>query len=527
MDDDSQHLFFGSWLSGPDLELTGALLNEHLDAGDDGNVLLTGETEERGFEWVIDQIEDQLGVEVLGFEQRRALDAGHADGGRVDDDVEQRLGECVLLDGLRAGLLGELLAGFGGAVEDEDIRSFVAKTEDCGSCSAAGTEDEGFCATERHALFERAGDAGDVGVEAIELAVLRAKNRVAGADLRREGIGLLEVRHDLLLERHGDAEALNGDLVDELEEVGELGGLEREIDGVDGLATEGSVHHDRGERAADGVASDAVDLGGGVYLIDAVGFDERAGCDLSGRGLLACRGCGEGECTAGAEAEDARDDACVAHTDADDVGVLVHALDEAHEGEVVGEGLGRGDDLDEVGLEGLDALVDSVEVFGGGEVVMADDESHAGVAELLELALFEAFGGFELEVDDVEAGGCGLGENLHLGGEVTGELAAVGCAAAGGDGSRSGVFADEMLQLGQSKQWLFEVVEPELEEGRLFDDGGSFFKHLGRGCANDGDTDFADTGTKKLGAYAGHIHSHVYNRGILQTHGEGCKFSLK
>jgi hypothetical protein len=30
-----------------------------------------------------------------------------------------------------------------------------------------------------------------------------------------------------------------------------------------------------------------------------------------------------------------------------------------------------------------------------------------------------------------------------------------------------------------------------------------------------------------LGGYAGHVHSHVYNRGILQTREEGCKFLLK
>jgi hypothetical protein len=84
-----------------------------------------------------------------------------------------------------------------------------------------------------------------------------------------------------------------------------------------------------------------------------------------------------------------------------------------------------------------------------------------------------------------------------------------------------------MFQLRQSEERLLQVVEAELEKRRLFDDSGSFFKHLGRRGANDGDADFTDTGTKKLGGYAGHIHSHVYNRGILQTHGEGCKFSLK
>ena len=179
--------------------------------------------------------------------------------------------------------LGELLRGLGGAVEDEDFGALVAQAEDGGASGSAGSEDEDLGSAEGHALFERAGDAGDVGVEAVELAVLGAEDGVAGADLGGEGIGVLEVRHDLLLERHGDAEALDGDLVDQLEEVGELVGLEREVDGVDGLAAEGGVHHDGRERAADGVAGDAVDLGGGVDLIDAVGLD--AGCvRRSGRG---------------------------------------------------------------------------------------------------------------------------------------------------------------------------------------------------------------------------------------------------
>ncbi len=41
-----------------------------------------------------------------------------------------------------------------------------------------------------------------------------------------------------------------------------------------------------------------------------------------------------------------------------------------------------------------------VEILGGGEVVMADDEGDAGLAELLELAFLQGLGGLELEVDD-------------------------------------------------------------------------------------------------------------------------------
>ena len=231
-----------------------------------------------------------------------------------------------------------------------------------------------------------------------------------------------------------------------------LRGLQREVDGVDGLAAEGRVHHDGRERGADGIAGDAVDLGGGVDLVDAVGLDEGAGGDLAGAGFFAGSGGGEGEGGAGADAEDAGDDAGVAHADADDVGVVVHALEEADEGDVVDQGLGGGDDLDEVGIEGRDAGVDAVEVLGGGEVVVADDEGDAGVAELLQAGLLEGFGGLELEVGEVEAGGGGLGEDFDLGGDGAGELAAVGGAAAGGDGGGGGVVGEELLELGQGQR---------------------------------------------------------------------------
>ena len=177
---------------------------------------------QRRLERVVDQVEDQLGVEVLRLRGAGgALLPAMPIGRGVDDDVEVRLGERVLLDGLGAGLAGELLRGLGGAVEDEDLGALVAQAEDGGASGSACAEHEHFGSAQRHALFQRADDAGDVGVEAVELAVLRAQDGVAGADLGGERIGLLQVRHDLLLERHGDAEALDGNLVHELEQVGE------------------------------------------------------------------------------------------------------------------------------------------------------------------------------------------------------------------------------------------------------------------------------------------------------------------
>ena len=84
-----------------------------------------------------------------------------------------------------------------------------------------------------------------------------------------------------------------------------------------------------------------------------------------------------------------------------------------------------------------------------------------------------------------------------------------------------------MLELRQGREWLFEIVETELDERSLFNDSGGFFKHLGGRGASNGNANFADAGADKLGGYCGHIHSHVYNRGILQCDGAGCNFLLK
>ena len=76
--------------------------------------------------------------------------------------------------------------------------------------------------------------------------------------------------------------------------------------------------------------------------------------------------------------------------------------------DIVVERLGRGHDFDEVGRKRHDSLVDSIEVLGGLEVMMADDQSHASLAELLQLALLHRSGGLEFHIDDVKARCSGL-----------------------------------------------------------------------------------------------------------------------
>ena len=59
-------------------------------------------------------------------------------------------------------------------------------------------------------------------------------------------------------------------------------------------------------------------------------------------------------------------------------------LDHVQDGEIVGQVAGGGDDFDEFGVEGGDALgglIEAVGTAGTGEVVRADEERRAGGAK--------------------------------------------------------------------------------------------------------------------------------------------------
>ena len=145
MDDDFEHLVLGCGFAGPDFKLAGSLLDEHFDAGDDGDALGAGELEEGGVDGVVDEVEDELGFELGGVDEGLRGDARHADGGGVDDDVEGGFGEGFALDDLGSGLAGEFGGGLRGAVEDGDVCALVAEGEDGGAGGSAGSEDEDAC----------------------------------------------------------------------------------------------------------------------------------------------------------------------------------------------------------------------------------------------------------------------------------------------------------------------------------------------------------------------------------------------
>ncbi len=358
-----------------------------------------------------------------------------------------------------------------GAVDDVDLRALLDEAEDGGTGCAARTEDGDARAAQAEALLQRADYTGDVGVEAVELAVCAGAEGVAGADAGGEGVHIGQMRQDLLLERHGDSDAGQGQLTDDGEQVVEGLGLEGQQDGVDDLAAEGCVVHERRERVSDGVTGDAEDACGLIDLIDAVDLAQGAGVDLAGRGFRFLRKRREGEGASCAGPEDAAQDAFFPHGDADDVGGERAVLDEAQDGEVVRERASGGDDFDEVGLEGFNAVGCLLQAAGAGEVVVADEQRGAGVAQVGDLRGLGGLGGLDFEIDDLAASLGSLGEDLKLSDERAGEASAVGFAPAGGDGDDLAVRCEKFLDLGEGEQRLGQGVEAELEEGGVAEGG--------------------------------------------------------
>ena len=107
-----------------------------------------------------------------------------------------------------------------------------------------------------HASFQRANDAGNIGIEAVELAVSAGAQGVAGADTAGERVHVGEVRQDFLLEGHGDGDTVERQVADDGEQVVEGLYLEREHDGVDVFAAEGRGVHERRKGVGDGIAGD-------------------------------------------------------------------------------------------------------------------------------------------------------------------------------------------------------------------------------------------------------------------------------
>ena len=105
--DHALHLGLGGRFAGPKLELARALLDEHLQAGDDRNAARLGQLEQRRLQRVVDHVEDQTGVEFILCDGQRRLGAGHAAGRGVDEHIKAAFGELLALERVGLGLLAQ------------------------------------------------------------------------------------------------------------------------------------------------------------------------------------------------------------------------------------------------------------------------------------------------------------------------------------------------------------------------------------------------------------------------------------
>src|SRR5205814_8297231 len=261
----------------------------------------------------------------------------------------------------------------------------------------AGADDQHAGVLQRQPLLQRAQHAKDVGIEAVKFPILRADHSVAGAHFLAERIAVVQLLEDRFLERHGDAEAVDGDLAHAVHQVFKRVRVQVEIDGVDALAAERGVHHQRRKRVRHRIASHAIDAGGGIHLLQAVSFAQGASGDLPRRSLLA-RACGgKNKLTAGAHPQHPADDALLAHAYAHHGAAFTVALQKFHHHHVVVQVGGGGDDLDEIGGHGFHLLEDVVEFFGGAKIVVGKDE-RGFAAQPLKIYRLHALGGGQLHI---------------------------------------------------------------------------------------------------------------------------------
>src|SRR5579863_998846 len=191
---DAHHFGFGCGFAGPDFELARALLYEHFKSADDRNAARFCQLEQRGLKRVVDHVENEAGIQFVFGEGERLLCSRHAQGGGVDNDIEALLGQQLMLERFRLCLTGESDSVFVGAVDDQDFSAVLDQAEDGGTGGAAGSEDSDAGAFYLKTSLEGADDAGNVGVESVELSIRAHTQGVAGTDARGERVHVGEVR---------------------------------------------------------------------------------------------------------------------------------------------------------------------------------------------------------------------------------------------------------------------------------------------------------------------------------------------
>ena len=86
--------------------------------------------------------------------------------------------------------------------------------------------------SQRNPLFKRPNHPRSISVESVKLSILRSDDGIAGTDLRRVGISIVEVLKDGLFMRHGYCQALDRYLFDAGKQILQRLGVERKKNSI-------------------------------------------------------------------------------------------------------------------------------------------------------------------------------------------------------------------------------------------------------------------------------------------------------
>ena len=146
--------------------------------------------------------------------QRRLLRVAHAHRSSVDDDVKAEFLQVGPFQSSGPGGASQFLGLCEGAVQNINFGSSLLEPKHCGPRCAACTQNQYLCAFDGDPLLQWTHHAGRVRVEAVQISVLRTDHRIARADLGGVGIGVIEVRQNRGLIRHGDRKTMKRDITD-------------------------------------------------------------------------------------------------------------------------------------------------------------------------------------------------------------------------------------------------------------------------------------------------------------------------
>ena len=345
----------------------------------------------------------------------------------------------------------------GGAIQNVNLGAAFLESEDRRPRRAARAQHQDLGLLQRDSLLQRAHHTGGVGVKSVKLSILRPHHGVARADFRCVGIGVVQVLEDRFLVRHGDGEAVDGYIAHAAQQIFQRLGMQRKIDAVHILPAQRRIHDGRRERMRDRIAYDAVDSGGCVHLLDAIGVAQLLCGSLTGCGLLIGTDCGESEDAAGSHPEQPADDALLAHAQADQRMAVAKLLQEFHHGHVVVESRGRADNFVEVRGD-LQHLFESLfQILGGAKIVVGKNQ-RGFCPQTLHLFRLALDGALQFDIEQLAARRASLRQNVQLGRQRSLELSAAGRTPARSDSREVGMVLHKALDSGESQRRPGQVV---------------------------------------------------------------------